>query len=79
MISTTVMNQLDPIFQLNLNDRIEVYQLLWESILKDMPLENSPLSQEQKHEVDRRLQRIENGEAKLFSWDEVKNDIKSVL
>ena len=40
---------------------------------------NAILSEEQKQEIDRRLERIENGEAKLFSWEDVKQEIKSKL
>lgn len=70
---------LESILQLSLQDKIYAYQLLWQSILKDMEMTNAILSEEQKQEIDRRLERIENGEAKLFSWEDVKQEIKSKL
>ena len=37
----------------------------------------SELTDAQKKELDRRLQRLESGESKLLSWGEVKANIRS--
>ena len=79
MENKTIDKQINSILHLNLQDRIYLYQMLWQSILKDMQAEIMPLSKKQKAEIDRRLDRIEKGEAKLFSWEEVKNEIKAAL
>ena len=44
-----------------------------------MHFEESYLSEEQKTEIDRRLERIESGEAKLYDWEDVKREVKSSL
>lgn len=45
--------------------------------IEEMPDEQ--INEDEKQEIDRRLTRIENGEAKFLSWEEVKRDIKAVL
>lgn len=79
MTIEAVNKKVEPILQLDLQERIYVYQLLWQSILKDMQMETLLLTEDQKTEVDKRLERIESGEAKLFSWKEIKQEIKSEL
>ena len=79
MVTETIDEQIAPILQLNLQKRIYVYQLIWQSILKDMQIEDSILTDEQKNEIDRRLERIDRGDAKLFSWESVKEEIKMQL
>lgn len=74
-----INKQIEPILHLDLEEKIYVYQLLWQSILKDMHLKESYLSEEQKNEIDRRLERIESGEAKFYDWEDVKREIKSSL
>ncbi len=71
--------QIEGILQLDLREKIYVYQILWQSILSDMNMDDSYLSIEQKDEVDRRLERIESGSAVLYEWEEVKNEIKASL
>lgn len=79
MEAETINKQLESILQLDLKERIYVYQLLWQSILKDMQMETNMFTDEQKDEIDRRLEKIDNGKAKLFSWDDVKQEIKASL
>lgn len=79
MEAETINKQLESILQLDLKERIYVYQLLWQSILKDMQMETNIFTDEQKDEIDRRLEKIDNGKAKLFSWDDVKQEIKASL
>jgi len=79
-MEATIINQhLESILKLSLQDKIYAYQMLWQSILKDMQLEESVFTDEQKAEIDRRLERIEKGESKLFKWEDVKREIKSNL
>ncbi len=79
MKTKIIDKQIEPILQLSLQDRIYAYQLLWQSILKDVQMEEMLLTDEQKTEIDRRLERIANGEAKMFSWEDVRQEIKSEL
>jgi putative addiction module component (TIGR02574 family) len=74
-----INKQLESILQLDLKERIYVYQLLWQSILKDMQMETNMFTDEQKDEIDKRIEKIDNGEAKLFSWEDVKQEIKASL
>lgn len=41
-------------------------------------LNNSEFTPEQQLEIDRRLELLEKGESKLYSWDEVKNEIQGI-
>lgn len=79
METTVIDKQVEPILKLSLQDRIYIYQILWQSILKDMQMDKILLSEEHKTEVDRRLERIDKEESKMYSWEEVKQEIKSKL
>ena len=79
MKTETVDRHIEPILQLSVQERIYIYQVIWQSILKDMEMENVILSDEQKTEIDRRLERLKKGEAKLYNWQEIKKEIKSAL
>ena len=67
---------IESILKLSLQERIYVYQLIWQSILKEIETETTLLTSEQKKEIDRRLERIENGEVELFSWQELRKEIE---
>ncbi len=79
MKTETVDRHIEPILQLSVQERIYIYQVIWQSILKDLEMENVILSDEQKTEIDRRLEKLEKGEAKLYDWQDIKKEIKSAL
>ena len=39
--------------------------------------EDAMFSNEQQVEITRRLKKLKNGESKLYSWEEVKNEIQA--
>lgn len=54
------------------DEKIELAMDIWDSI----PDEEKPgLTEAQKQEIDRRMRRIENGEEKFYTWEEVKAKI----
>lgn len=79
MITESIDKKINSILNLDLDERIYAYQVIWQSILNDIQKGNILLTKEQIKEIDKRLERIENGDAKLFSWKEVKQDIKASL
>lgn len=79
MISHKIENKITPILELSLDERIYAYQRIWQSILEDIQKEEGLISEEEKKEIDERLKKIEKGEAKLFSWEEEKNELKANL
>jgi putative addiction module component (TIGR02574 family) len=42
-------------------------------------LESTELTEKQKQELDRRMEKYEKGETKLYTWDEVKERIRKGL
>jgi putative addiction module component (TIGR02574 family) len=52
-------------------ERLRLIGDLWDS-LSDSP-EDVGLTPAQREELDRRLDRLESGKAKLVSWDELKS------
>lgn len=79
MISGKIESKIIPILELSLDERIYAYQRIWQSILDDIQQEEGLITEDEKKEIDRRLERIEKGEAKLFSWEEVKKELKANL
>jgi putative addiction module component (TIGR02574 family) len=64
---------LDEVLQLPIPERIRVVETIWDSIV-DHP-EALPLTDEQKAELDRRLDALEKNPAAGSSWPEVRGRI----
>ena len=71
-------------------EKIELVKLLLETqkesliekikvLLKDEDDTSSQLPQSHKEELDRRLSRIDNGETKFYTWEEVEKKLKQAL
>lgn len=55
-------------------EKIVLAEQLWDSISK----KELEISDELKRELDIRLQNLEEGKSELYTWDEVKNHLKSI-
>jgi putative addiction module component (TIGR02574 family) len=55
-------------------EKIVLAEQLWDSVSKN----ELELSDELKRELDIRLQNLEEGKTELYSWDEVKNHLRSI-
>lgn len=55
-------------------EKIVLAEQLWDSISK----KELEISDELKKELDLRLQNLEEGKTELYTWDEVKNHLKSI-
>ena len=54
-------------------EKIVLAEQLWDSISK----KELEISDDVKKELDIRLQNFENGKSKLYTWEEVKNHLKT--
>jgi putative addiction module component (TIGR02574 family) len=70
------MIDLEDIKKLSVEERIEMVEAIWNSIEEDTIGKQLPVSAEQQEEIERRLDRYERGESKLYTWDEVIESIK---
>jgi putative addiction module component (TIGR02574 family) len=70
------MIDLEDIKKLSVEERIEMVEAIWNSIEEDTIGKQLPVSAEQQEEIERRLDRYERGESKLYTWDEVIEGIK---
>lgn len=61
---------------MSVEERIEMVEAIWNSIEEDTIGKQLPVSAEQQEEIERRLDRYERGESKLYTWDEVIESIK---
>lgn len=68
------MTRLSTILKLSTLERISLIEKIWDSIDK----EEISLSTNQKKELDKRLERIENGETEFSSWNEVKQKLRKL-
>ncbi|WP_269226530.1 addiction module protein [Flavobacterium eburneipallidum] len=55
-------------------EKIVLAEQLWDSVSK----KELEISDELKAELDIRLQNLEEGKTELYTWDEVKNHLKSI-
>jgi len=67
------MNSSDNVFKLSIAERLLLLEKLWDSI----PTDKLAVTKAQKAELDKRLLRLEKGETKFFTWDEVKKELKN--
>ncbi|MFY0482319.1 addiction module protein [Flavobacterium sp. PLA-1-15] len=55
-------------------EKIVLAEQLWDSVSK----KDLDISDEVKKELDYRIQKLEEGKSELYTWEEVKNHLKSV-
>jgi putative addiction module component (TIGR02574 family) len=55
-------------------EKIVLAEQLWDSVSK----KELEISDDVKKELDLRLQNFEEGKSELYTWDEVKNHLKSI-
>ncbi len=60
---------LDQAQQLSVDARIELVEAIWESIASDANLEQLPLAEGHRLELDRRLAELETDPGSESSWD----------
>lgn len=60
---------------LGLQERVYIVEKLWQSILDEIKIDTANVSSEQIAEIDRRLEKLEKGESKLYTWQEVRQSI----
>lgn len=65
------MISINEILKLSIAERLSLLEKIWSSI----PSENITLSESQKKELDSRIERVEDGQAKYLTWDEVKKQL----
>jgi len=55
-------------------EKIVLAEQLWDSVSK----KELEISDELKRELDIRLQNLEDGKSEIYTWDEVKKQLKSI-
>ena len=68
MLYTTTNNLRDQIGSLSVGEKIELPDLLWESLEAEIP----PLTQAQREELDYRIARHEQNPTDVIPWERVK-------
>ena len=66
---------LDHILELSAADRVEIAQIIWESVFEQP--EAVPLTQAQKDELERRWKALEQNPDEGEAWDDVKRSLLS--
>ena len=75
-MSAAAKQILDAALKLDPAERVHVAEMIWESV-DDQPPENA--GQLWREELARRRQKIESGQARFFSIDEVKAEAQKIL
>lgn len=70
-------NPLENIKNLSVAERILIVEEIWDSILSSN--EEFPLSDEQKNELDKRLDSYNNNPDGTRPWNEIRDDIRNML
>jgi putative addiction module component (TIGR02574 family) len=65
------MESYNNLFKLSIAERLLLLEKLWDSI----PANKIAVTKAQKAELNKRLARLEKGETKFFTWDEVKKNL----
>jgi putative addiction module component (TIGR02574 family) len=55
-------------------EKIVLAEQLWDSVSKN----DLEISDEVKKELDSRLENLEKGKTKLYTWEEIKNHLRSI-
>ncbi|MFM2429513.1 MAG: hypothetical protein RLZZ511_726 [Cyanobacteriota bacterium] len=69
---TATLNQIKT---LDLNDRIQLVQAIWDTIADEQ--EYPDLTDEEKQELDRRIDEHDADPDNVLTWEELKSSIKS--
>jgi putative addiction module component (TIGR02574 family) len=75
-MSAAAKQILDAALKLDPAERVHVAEMIWESV-DEQPAENA--EQLWREELARRRQKIESGQARFFSIDEVKAEAQKIL
>ncbi len=70
-------NSLESIKRLSVSERILIVEDIWDSIVSSK--EDFPISDEQKNELDSRLESYYKNPGELKLWNEVRDNIRSQL
>jgi putative addiction module component (TIGR02574 family) len=65
------MESYNNLFKLSIAERLLLLEKLWDSI----PANKIAVTKTQKAELNKRLIRLEKGETKFFTWNEVKKNL----
>ena len=65
------MKNIQEILALSVEERILMMEKIWDSIEHD----NLAMTNLQKEELDKRLERFKQGKTKFHSWDDIKKDL----
>lgn len=66
------MIDLKEIKKLSVAERVQLVEAIWDSIEEGAFNKHFPITKEQQDEIERRLDRYERGESKVYTWEEVK-------
>jgi len=66
------MSSINDILRLSVAKRLRILEKIWNSITTD----EIRITDEQKKELDRRLERMKKGETRFFTWEEVKANLR---
>jgi len=69
------MSTLEQLTQLSIEERLLLIEALWDSLDEKEISEQFEFDNELKKELDERLDRLEKGLSKTYSWQEVKESI----
>lgn len=62
---------LNELLKLSVSERISLIEKIWDSI----PSDEIDLSEAQKNELDKRIERLKTGKTKFYSWKEIKSNL----
>jgi len=65
------MISINEILKLSVSERLLLLEQIWSSI----PSEKLSISKIQQQELDKRLERLESGETRFLTWDDVKKNL----
>jgi putative addiction module component (TIGR02574 family) len=68
------MVKVEEILQLSTEERISIIEMIWDSL--DAERGDDLLTPEQQAEINRRVEKHENGEGKTRTWDEIESRLK---
>lgn len=68
------MVDIKEIRKLSVQDRIEMVEAIWDTIAEDSLLGGS-LTKDQEVEISRRIDLLESGQTKTYSWEEAKRKL----
>ena len=66
--------QLEDILQLSISERIQLAEDIWDSIAANP--ESIPLTDAERHELDRRLESYARNPEEGVSWDDLKKQVR---